>query len=328
LAASVLLHLGAFAFVLDRPLGLGTLRRELEAKLGYAASLPSPRLVILAGSNALFSHRCAIIGPMLRLHCVNGGVALGLGLDYQSLRWEGVLRPGDIVYLPMELQQYAVTSRAAVVGPDLPIMLRHDRASLLALGPSRWPAALISGTLEDLILSVVEVAASAARPDLARHALEDIDDAGDGIGHSLGRAASNRAFLSELHRADPSPQAILAGRGTQEIATFLAWAAAHGVRAIGGWPTEFADAPQDPRLAETLRRLYAAEGAAFLPLANQGRYPRDDFFDTQDHLAEECQALHSIRVAQALATWLHEVGAGAPSGWAASLAAACPGNPA
>jgi hypothetical protein len=186
---------------------------------------------------------------------------------------------------------------------------------------------LLSGTLEDLILSVVEAAASAARPDLASHALGDIDNAGDGIGHSLSRATANRAFLSGLHRSDPSLHAILAGRGTQEIATFLAWAAAHRIRAIGGWPTEFAEAPQDPRLAETLHRLYVAEGADFLPLANQGRYPRDDFFDTQDHLAEECQALHSIRVAEALATLLHEVGAAAPSGWAASLAAACPGNP-
>jgi hypothetical protein len=327
LAASVLLHLTTFAFVLDRPLSLGTLRRELEAKLAYAASLPSPRLIILAGSNALFSHRCAIIGPMLRLPCVNGGVALGLGLDYQFLRWESVLRPGDIVYLPMELQQYAMTSRAAVAGPDLAIMLRHDRSNLLALGPSRWPAALLSGTLEDLILSVVEIAASAARPDLARHTLEDIDSAGDGIGHTLRRAAANRAFLSGLHRSDPSPPAILAGRGTREIAAFLAWAAAHRVRAIGGWPTEFADAPQDPRLAETLRRLYVGKGAAFLPLANQGRYPRDDFFDTQDHLAEECQVLHSIRVAQALAPMLYEVGVAAPSGWAVSLAAACPGSP-
>ena len=91
---------------------LGFLRPEIDAKLARGAAVGSPKLVILAGSNGPYSHRCETIEPMLGLPCVNGGVAVGIGLDYLFTRWERRLHPGDVVYLPMEEAQYS-RSRAA-----------------------------------------------------------------------------------------------------------------------------------------------------------------------------------------------------------------------
>ncbi len=323
LLAAIGLYVAAFACVLDRPLSLGTLRRTLDAKLAYAARLPTPKLVILAGSNALFSHSCAVIEAMLHLPCANGGVAFGLGLDYQFARWAAVLRPGDTVYLPMELEQYAVPAAAARAGPDAAIMLRHDRATLAGLGSPRILAAAFSSTAEDAVSSLVETAALLLRPALAAAPFTETDAAGDGTGHTLAKAAANRAFLAGLHRIDPHPFAIAQGHGAREIAAFLAWGQAHGLRVIGGWPTEFADRPPDARLGPMLAAFYAARGAAFLPLANQGRYPRADFFDTQDHLVMECQARHSIAVAYGLALLLHRRAAPPPAA-AEAEAARCP----
>ena len=323
LLASVALYVAAFAFVLDRPLSLGTLRRALDDKLAYGARLPTPKLVILAGSNALFSHSCAVIGAMLHLPCVNGGVALGLGLDYQFALWRPLLHAGDIVYMPLELQQYAVSAATARAGPDALIMLRHDRATLAGLGPARVLAAAFSATAEDAVASLVETAALRLRPALASAPFTDTDAAGDGVGHSLAKAAANRAFLASLHRPDPAPSAIAAGYGSAEVARFLDWGRRHGLQVIGGWPTEFADAPPEPGLGTTLAALYRAHGAGFLPLLNQGRYPRADFFDAQDHLVTECQALHSIAVAEGLAPLLARVASPPPQ---AAIAAAgrCP----
>jgi hypothetical protein len=319
LLASVGLYVLLFALVLDRPLSLGLLRREIDAKLAYAANLPRPKLVILAGSNAVFSHRCGIIGPMLRLPCVNGGVGVGLGLDYQFARWKPLLHAGDTVYMPLELQQYTVTPAQAREGPDAAIMLRHDRVTLAALSPARWLAAAFSATMEDAVLGLVEDAALLLHPAFAT-APPQIDAAGDGIGRTLGAALGNRAFLASLHRTDPTPDAIAAGHGSREVAAFLAWAKAHDVRVFGGWPTEFADAAPDSRLAGTLAGLY---GGRFLALANAGRYPRVDFFDSQDHLVEECQSRHSIAVAQGLAVLLGRR-ADPPPPWAAMSARRCP----
>ncbi|MBW4023231.1 MAG: hypothetical protein HIU92_08825 [Proteobacteria bacterium] len=307
LLASVALYGFVFAAVLDRPLSLGTLRRTLEGKLAYAAALPAPKLVILAGSNALFSHSCRIIGPMLGLPCVNGGVALGLGLDYQFALWKPLLRTGDIVYMPMELQQYSTDRAAARAGPDAAIMLRHDWATLVELGPARWLPAAFSATAEDAVSSIVETAAVLLRPGLAASSFTETDAAGDGIGHTRAKAVMNRAFLASLHRRDPKPGVIAAGYGSLEIGRFLAWTEAHGVRAVGGWPTEFADTAPDPRLGHALAAVYSAHGALFLPLPDDGRYPRKDFFDSQDHLVSECQARHSIAVGDALAELLGQI---------------------
>jgi hypothetical protein len=323
LGASVLLYVALFALVLDRPLSLGTLRHALGEKLASASAEDPPRLIILAGSNALFSHSCAVIGAMLRLPCVNGGVALGLGLDYQFALWKPVLKRGDTLYMPMELQQYTVDAGVARMGPDAALMLRQDRVLLLSLGLARTVSALFSGTLPDAVAAVVESLALALHPGLANPAFGEMNAEGDGIGHSLAKAAGNRAFLASLHRPDPSIAAIRDGYGAREISRFLDWAARHGVTVIGGFPTEFADAPQDASLGATLAHLYVGHSARFLALAGGCRYPRRDFFDAQDHLVTECQMKHSILLASALAPLLGRA-AGPPPAAARLLAARCP----
>jgi hypothetical protein len=97
--ASLLLYALVFGCILDRPLALGFLRQQIDAKLARAAAIEGPKLVILAGSNGPYSHRCEIIEPILGMACVNGGVAVGIGLDYLFARWQRVLRAGDTVYL-------------------------------------------------------------------------------------------------------------------------------------------------------------------------------------------------------------------------------------
>lgn len=320
LLASLLLHAALFGLVLDRPLDLGPLRRALAAKTAAAAAIHRPKLIIFAGSNALFSHSCAVIGPMLDLPCVNAGVAMGLGLDFQFALWEPQLHAGDTVYMPLELQQYTMTAAASRTGPDAAILWRHDRALLAEFGLRRSLAAVFSGSLREAIASLVEMTAAALHPALAYPAFAAMNAEGDGIGHGLAQARANRAFLAGLHRADPPPDAIAHGYGARQVVAFRAWAAGHDVRVIGGWPTEFADAPPQPALGPALAALY---GGDFLPLARQGRYPRRDFFDSQDHLVSECQALHSIAVARGLAPLLGRRLHPAPRA-AISLAFRCP----
>ncbi|MBV8615610.1 MAG: hypothetical protein JOY66_17845 [Acetobacteraceae bacterium] len=131
--ASLAMYAVLFGCVLDRPLAYGFLEAQIDAKLARAAAIVRPKLVILAGSNAPYSHRCALIEEMLGTPCVNGGVAVGIGLDYLFARWRERLRPGDVVYLPMEEAQYARArdhgSRAGR-GDHVPPRLAHPRPPL------------------------------------------------------------------------------------------------------------------------------------------------------------------------------------------------------
>jgi hypothetical protein len=80
-AASLVIYINAFAWLLDRPLTLGALRTRIEATVALGRTIHQPKLVILAGSNAPYSHRCETIGPIVDRPCINGGVAVGVGLD-------------------------------------------------------------------------------------------------------------------------------------------------------------------------------------------------------------------------------------------------------
>ena len=306
LAAACLVSLALygvlFSSVLDRPLALGFLRHEIDAKLARGAALHAPKLVILAGSNGPYSHRCEVIEPIVGMPCVNAGVAVGIGLDYLFARWRPLLHSGDVVYLPMEEAQY-VTSRAAnALGPDAAIMFRHDWRTLAMLPPDRWAGAFFSSDLSDGVMAVMEEILAAIGFQDPRAAVTGTTNRwGDHVGHTLALAAANRAVLAAAVPVHATAAGVREGYGTTLIGGFVRWATARDIRVIGGLPTEFADSPMPDSTLAAIRRIYLANGGGFLELGNDSRYPRADFFDTPDHLSEPFQIIHSRAVGAALA---------------------------
>ena len=300
-AASLALYAIAFAVVLDRPLTLGTLRARIEANLATGAAVRGPKVVILAGSNGPYSHRCAIMGPLLGRPCINAGVAVGVGLDYLFRRWEPLLHPGDLVYLPLEEAQYIRPRAAAALGPDAAIMLRHDLTTLQRMPPPRQLAALFSSDLRAGVMSLLETGLVAGGfHDPRAGAIGSTNACGDHVGHTLALAAANSAALRMEQPVHPSAAAIAAGDGTRQVRDFLRWAAGHRVLAVGGLPTGFADAPIPQDTLAAIRAIYLAESAGFVELPNRSRYARGAFFDSPDHLAEPAQIAHSVAIALAL----------------------------
>jgi hypothetical protein len=88
------------------------------------------------------------------------------------------------------------------------------------------------------------------------------------------------------------------------IATFVTQASRRGVTVIGGLPTQFDTAALSPALVSTIANIYQANGGRFIALSNQSEYPVEDFFNSEDHLMQPCQFMHSIAVADLLARFL------------------------
>ena len=300
-AASLVIYVAAFACLLDRPLTLGALRARIETSMALAETIHEPKLVILAGSNGPFSHRCETIGPIVGRPCINAGVAVGVGLDYLFTRWEKLLRANDIVYLPLEETQYVRLRATSDLGPDASIMLRHDRATLWTLPLRRQVAALFAADLRAIVMSVIEMAlADDGFHDPRTAANGGYNMWGDHVGHTAALAALNQSTLAAIVPVHPTAAQIRTGYGTVLVTGFLAWADRHGVCAIGGLPTGFADSPIGAPSLAAIRSIYRANSAGFLELPNHSGYPRAAFFDTQDHLNEAAQIEHSIAVADAL----------------------------
>jgi hypothetical protein len=300
--ASLLIYTVLFAFVFDRPLSLGALRARIEAGLARGAAIDGPKLVILAGSNGPYSHRCETIEPMIGRPCVNAGIAVGIGLDYLFAQWKKLLHPGDIVYMPLEEVQYARSRAIAELGPDAAILLRHDRATLWSMPLHRRIAALFASGLRGGIMSVIETALVSDGFHDPREALTGSFNArGDHVGHTQLRGSISQAALAAARPFHPSAPEIRDGYGAYLVRAFLDWANGHGICVIGGLPTGFADSPIDDDAVAAIRSIYRDGGAGFLELPGRSRYPRSAFFDTPDHLNEAAQIRHSVAVGRALA---------------------------
>lgn len=303
--ASLVLYVAVHVALLDRPITHGALAAAVQAGLDRAAIIQGSKLLILAGSNAPFSHRCAELEAALGLPCVNGGVAVGIGLDYLFARWDGLLHPGDTVYLPMEPAQYTRSRLATAAGPDAAIMARNDRATLAMLAPERWIGAALATDLRGMVMAVLEMALGRA---IGPRIAEPVNAWGDRVGHTADQAAL--PMLRALRIRQPDAGSIATGHGAALIAGFTRRMAARGVRVIGGLSTGFDDAPLAEDAVAAIAAVYTASGADFLSLPNRSRYPRDCFFDGPEHLSEPHQIAHSRLLAAALARLLHAHPAG------------------
>ncbi len=305
-ALSILLYVLAFGFVLDRPLSLGLLRMEIAQKAARLEALPSPKLVILAGSNGPYSHSCAVIGPMLGMPCENAGIAVGIGLDDLFRRYAPALRAGDVVYMPMEFRQYGVTRMENDEAADAGFLLRHDRDVLAGLPPDRVMGAVFCCDLNDFLESLVEMPAGFLMPPD-----EILAGEYDGQGDRIDNISPGGVVL-------PNPPGVVMGYGAGLISRFVAAQKARGVIVIGGLPTQFVAAPPDAAELAEIGGIYGR----FAVLPNESVYPRQDFYGSADHLSRDCQLAHSIAVARLLAGVLGRV-AGAPPVGLARLAGRC-----
>lgn len=293
---SMVVYLAVFS-VVQRPLTVGEVARQLGERLSYARTLPSPKLMIFAGSNGRYSHDCAALTAALALPCVNGSIGVGIGLDFQLDAWREHLHRGDLVYMPLEYGQYRSSQVDMQAGLQNTLLVHHWRARLWELAPERVLRAWASFDLSFLIQGLAEMGLRAAGVSRRGGDVAHTEQ-GDARGHDRAAAHAYAAFLRGA-RAEPTT-VPRQSHALTVLGQFLDDAHARGVRVIGGLPTVPDTVPVQGADVEALRRFYAAHGQGFVALPNLSRYPMNCFYDTLYHLVQECQRAHSERVGQAL----------------------------
>ncbi|MEY8688543.1 MAG: hypothetical protein AB9M53_01510 [Leptothrix sp. (in: b-proteobacteria)] len=297
LALSVALFVVVFS-VVHRPLVIGSIERGLAAKLAYARSLPpGPKLVVFAGSNGRYSHRCAALREALGRPCVNASMSVGLDLEFLLAQWLPLLHAGDLVYMPLEYSQYRLP-RSEMQGGQQNAFLVHDHPDQLwAMPPQRIAAAYGSFDLSFLVNGLAEMALDARgvrRRDNGEHDTPEGDIAGHDATKAHAYAEFVRQMAPETSQIPPHSDAI------EVVRAFLRQSREAGVSVVGGLPTlPESTVLRDADLAQ-LRQLYEGEGQRFIELPNHSRYPFECFYDTVYHLNEACQWRHSAALGAAL----------------------------
>jgi hypothetical protein len=107
LLLSIFIFVGAVFYQLGAPTK-GNIEFDAiyTSKTQIANSIQSPKIAIIAGSNALYGISCKTIHEQTQWPCFNGGTGAGLGIDYILYRARSWLKSGDIVLLPLEYELY------------------------------------------------------------------------------------------------------------------------------------------------------------------------------------------------------------------------------
>ncbi|MCW3848498.1 hypothetical protein OF829_14750 [Sphingomonas sp. LB-2] len=297
MALSLAVYFAASALLLNKPVTYDSITRMVDRKIAYAEKQPSPKLVLIGGSGVRTSHRCDVLAAETGWPCVNGGATVGLGLNYVFAEYQAFLKPGDVVYLPLEYQQFTITRAQLLTGPDAAILFRKDWKQLAGRGPEGFARAAFMADIDYVSQSLIEQALSAAGVR-ARFDKQTSNAFGDqtGLTHEAGRTYDG--FIATTGWRPPSVAQFRDAHGAKdEIARFLDWCRAHGVRVIAGLPVAFDKPRVDDDLIGALRAFYAGHGATLIVMDNRSQYPRDWFYDTPFHLEEEHAVEHSRRLA-------------------------------
>ena len=294
---SIAIFVAVFS-VVHRPLVVGEIQKQLDYKLAYARQIQSPKIVIFAGSNGRYSHRCEMLTAATGMPCVNASIGVGIGLDFLLDQWQALLRSGDRVYMPLEYSQYRFSNAQMHGGLQNALIVHSQRDYLWSLGTRRIVAAYGSFDLPFLVHGMVEMALE-RKGFHRRSSTDSLTPQGDESGHTAQHGEAYAAYLRSGRFAQIDVPKTSDAVGV--IETFLRQARRNGVVVIGGLPTVPDSLVVKPQDIERLRMLYEAQGQRFMVLPNESRYPLACFFDSLYHLNEACQKTHSAAVGAQLA---------------------------
>lgn len=121
-----------------------------------------------------------------------------------------------------------------------------------------------------------------------------------------------KAFAQNRSRQTFEKQVFFAGypitsEMKEVLREFFAWAKANNITVIGTIQPIYDDWKLPQRWLTEIPALFGTAGYGFTIPPGYAQYPRDCFWDSWDHLNEECQLAHTQILADTLATEFPEI---------------------
>jgi hypothetical protein len=297
--AGIVLYLITFLYIVAKPLTIGEAGRYNDYKAHYLASLRGQRkIVIFAGSNGRYSHRCETVAALTHIPCANLSTAAGSDLDWMMSSYWSYLEKGDVLYMPLEY--WPLLAPGATVGNEAPYVVRHQHGWLSKYSPSQLPFALFYFDCRYLISAIGEMLLT-SRGYQPRTSVLTMTEQGDERGVTADKAAPYRSFIQDIPTRVVRLDVYDDAESLRALSAVIDEARAKGLIVVGGLPTVFEDTQVPATVLNRLRDIYEREGACFLVLPNLSKYPRSEFFDSAYHLQEKYQIAHSATLAPILA---------------------------
>lgn len=271
----------------------------IQQKLAVAEELPSPRLLVVAGSSALFNIQAALLEEELGVPAVNLGAQQGLQLRYILDQARKVARPGDDILLALEYDLYLDDGTPRFV--QLDYIFSRDPGYLLRTSP--WVALRLAMSpdavrmwtgIQARLRAPVRVEGSYDSRTL-NHRGDETKNVQDGRSPADSARVANAEPLPLYRSGEPYAWGVLDD--------FLTWAESAGVSVAATWPaTLHFPAYEQPEavLAGEIQAFYRERGIEVVGSPEDFWYQSGDMYDTHYHLASQAARENSGRLVQLL----------------------------
>lgn len=297
---TILLKLLAFACLMAAGLALlqtwypkdeaNQYAKAIADKEARARSTPSPRLLLVGGSNLAFGVDSAALEQALRRPTVNLGVTMDFGREFILNQASAHARPGDSILLSLEYTLFTATPPRAV---SLIGALHAQPSAWAYLGASQWRAVLDGGLIH--FGFVARTSLYHAQGHYERYRGIYRRDAFNAHGDLISHYGLPPHQLSNRFLAVPDSELRAA---LQNIAAFVARCRAVGAAVyfeLTPWPENWVQAQ-----SATLERIHAGlekiPGLTILNTPATLALPAHVFFDSEYHLLQAGRELRTQRL--------------------------------
>jgi hypothetical protein len=279
-----------------------------------AAKISGNRLLVVAGSSALFGINAQRIEQKSGFPTINMGSHAGLFLDYILYRAKKEARPGDTILLACEYELYLkkwadptfddyVLARDPEYFYRLPLLAKTDMATRIS-----WER-----LQEGWKNRRTSTQAAIPKPPYGPYTpffpgINSIDDNGDQM---FNFEATRPPPQLEMHIPSKALEGGLASEETEGfklLTAFIKWAQARHITVLATFPNIIYQPAYEnqngQRAVEIITRFYASLGVPVIGKARESMLPFNEFLDTKYHLTHEAALRRTDRLIPVLQPYL------------------------
>jgi hypothetical protein len=265
------------------------------AKEEIANDKKSPKIVILAGSNADFSFSAQMIEEELGIPTVNFGSTAEFS-EYIFYRAKKILNTGDTVLMPLEYYYYYCEAKKPFGNATL-----RERY-ILPFDQDYYQSRSFFEKISMQFVGLRDLIAMMDRENWDYEKNDHIESTSNESGDELNTGFENKPEkLIEVDEPIDLSEVFETDYCVGNVENFLDWAKNNNVRVIAAFPTiyDFDGAYESDSYSEKfelIKKFYKERQVELIGDPYQSMYPYEDFFNTGYHLHGEARDRHTEKV--------------------------------
>ncbi len=274
----------------------------IRKKIHIAQSLPQPKLIILAGSNAYAGVSAEILNQELHLPTFNFGMHAALSPHFLFYLAQQVLTAGDVVLLPLEYSYYNSDGyndlfAAIIFGCGKKYIFHapwREQVAMLFIQP---------------LQRIIESWFANKTADFLAHEQPTFGSYGDATYNQEANItqAMRQSVAQQIVGVEFQPHSD----GVKALSEFLQWCQRHHIQVLASWPNIparpiYADTYVQNNLAQ-IREFYASHHIPVIGDPNNAMFDLSYFYDTPYHLHQRGVTERTYRLLPLLKTAITQI---------------------